>query len=168
MGRRERTRIRASVLVVEDDPDTREALASALERTGYAVTRCPDGRAAVERLMAATELPRLIVLDWFLPKMNGADFVAWQAASPRLCDIPVLVLSAAEGAVPFSDTVVAVVPKPTRLSTVVGIVDRLCGVTRHDRRLEALGAVRVGARLATAQTRADEHHTRPGIRRRPR
>jgi CheY-like chemotaxis protein len=154
-------------MVVEDDPETRDALSSALERTGYTVERCSDGRAAVERLIAASEVPRLIVLDWFLPKLSGADFIAWQAAMPAFRRIPVLVLSAAEGAVPFSDTVVAVVPKPARLSTVIGIVDRLCGVTRHDHRVEALGAMRVGVRLATAP-RAGEHHTRPGIRRRPR
>src|SRR5688500_20133756 len=100
MGRRERTRVRARVMVVEDDPETRDALASALERTGYTVERCADGRAAVERLVAATELPRLILLDWFLPKLNGADFIAWQAASPAVRALPVVGLSAADGAAP--------------------------------------------------------------------
>jgi nitrogen-specific signal transduction histidine kinase len=60
-----------SVLVIDDDPDVRAFIAAALEEQGYRVRQASDGReglAALER-----EVPDLVVLDFIMPGLSGAD-----------------------------------------------------------------------------------------------
>jgi CheY-like chemotaxis protein len=60
-----------SVLVIDDDPDVRSFIVAALEELGYRVREASDGReglAAIER-----EVPDLIVLDFIMPGLSGAD-----------------------------------------------------------------------------------------------
>src|SRR5439155_16129028 len=60
-----------SILVVDDDPDVRGFIVEALEEQGYLVREAADGRegiAEVER-----EAPDLIVLDFIMPGLSGAD-----------------------------------------------------------------------------------------------
>jgi len=69
-----------SVLVIDDDPDVRRFIAAALEEQGYRVRQANDGReglAAIER-----EVPDLVVLDFIMPGMSGAD-VAKQILKKR-------------------------------------------------------------------------------------
>ena len=54
-----------------------------------------DGNDALRTLRAATELPRLILLDLMMPVMDGWAFRAAQLADERLATIPVVILSAA-------------------------------------------------------------------------
>jgi CheY-like chemotaxis protein len=82
------------VLVVEDDPGVREGLVAVIAGEGYAVDSCPDGRAALDRLTAAAELPSVIVLDFLMPGMDGWMFLREREKDPRLRDIPVLGMSA--------------------------------------------------------------------------
>ena len=62
---------RATVLVVEDAPDFRQALQDALSGEGYAVTVASDGVTAVER--ARQIAPDVIVLDLGLPDIDGIE-----------------------------------------------------------------------------------------------
>jgi PAS domain S-box-containing protein len=60
-----------SVLVIDDDPDVRGFIVTSLEEHGYRVREASDGReglAALER-----EIPDLVVLDFIMPGMSGAD-----------------------------------------------------------------------------------------------
>ncbi|MFL6764996.1 MAG: PAS domain-containing protein [Sphingomicrobium sp.] len=60
-----------SVLVIDDDPDVRSFIAATLEEEGYRVRQAGDGRdglAALER-----EIPDLVVLDFVMPGLSGAD-----------------------------------------------------------------------------------------------
>ena len=60
-----------SILVVDDDPDVRGFIANSLEEQGYRVREASDGReglAAMER-----ETPDLVVLDFIMPGLSGAD-----------------------------------------------------------------------------------------------
>ena len=58
------------VLVVEDDPITREALVTALQCRGSAVTGAPNGQEALEYLRRHSS-PDLILLDLLMPLMDG-------------------------------------------------------------------------------------------------
>src|SRR2546426_8267649 len=58
----------ATILVVDDDQIVRELLTDFLSRRGYRVLAAPDGHAA---LSLVDEQPRLVVLDIYLPGMNG-------------------------------------------------------------------------------------------------
>jgi CheY-like chemotaxis protein len=82
----------APVLIVEDDPATREMLQRMLEREGFAVAEAADGRAGLERL--AEHRPSLILLDLLMPQMNGFEFLAELQARPEWRSIPVVVVTA--------------------------------------------------------------------------
>jgi CheY-like chemotaxis protein len=81
-----------SVLLVEDDPDTREVMVRALEKDGWAVTEAGNGREALDRL--AQKKPQLILLDLMMPVMDGFDFLLEMRANAAWQDIPVIVLTA--------------------------------------------------------------------------
>jgi two-component system, OmpR family, response regulator RegX3 len=59
------------VLVVDDEPSYRDALASALRREGFGVDVAADGIEAIERF--AVNPPDLVLLDVMLPRMSGVD-----------------------------------------------------------------------------------------------
>ncbi|MDI7269945.1 MAG: response regulator [Myxococcota bacterium] len=59
----------ATVLVVDDDPRTRDFLAKVLREEGYRVVTAADGSAAVT--MATQVHPRIILLDIVMPGMDG-------------------------------------------------------------------------------------------------
>ncbi len=83
-----------TVLVVEDDPDIRQALVEIIEEHGFSAVGMADGAAALDFLARAAELPCVILLDLMMPVMDGAAFREAQRSSSRLASIPVVVLSA--------------------------------------------------------------------------
>ncbi len=60
-----------TILVVDDDPQLRGWLCRILEDRGHQVEAVGDGKAALDSL-ERTE-PALIVLDLFMPNMDGAE-----------------------------------------------------------------------------------------------
>lgn len=83
------------ILVVEDNADVRGALAAILESEGYAVTEAEHGLEALARLRdSAGADVCLILLDLFMPTMNGWEFRDEQLRDPHLADIPVIVITA--------------------------------------------------------------------------
>lgn len=81
------------VLVVDDDADVREALCDALSDEGYTVLGAENGRAALECLREGMR-PAVILLDWMMPVMDGAQFHAELQKDLALADIPVVLLTA--------------------------------------------------------------------------
>jgi CheY-like chemotaxis protein len=59
------------VLVVDDDPDVRGFVVASLEDLGYEVAEAADGEAALTEFRRET--PDLVVLDYLMPGMSGAD-----------------------------------------------------------------------------------------------
>ena len=62
---------RARVLVVDDDPDVRGFVVTSLEDMGYEVDEAADGAAALAAFRKGT--PDLVVLDYLMPGLSGAD-----------------------------------------------------------------------------------------------
>jgi CheY-like chemotaxis protein len=60
-----------SILVIDDDPDVRGFIVEALEEQGYNVREAADGRAGIAE--AEREMPDLVVLDFIMPGLSGAD-----------------------------------------------------------------------------------------------
>lgn len=80
------------VLVAEDEPNIVESLRFLLERAGYDLTICGNGR---EALQAATDGRHdVMVLDVMLPEMNGLDVLRALRADPGAGQLPVLMLTA--------------------------------------------------------------------------
>ena len=59
------------ILVVEDDPISRDLVAGVLRRGGHDVATARDGHDALEQLRDGAI--RLVVSDWNMPGVNGAD-----------------------------------------------------------------------------------------------
>lgn len=60
-------------LVVDDSRVVRKAARRILERHGFAVREAENGLLALEACRA--ELPRLVLLDWNMPVMDGMEFL---------------------------------------------------------------------------------------------
>ena len=80
------------VLLVEDDPATREILVRTLEDTDWRVSEAGNGREALDRL--EQEKPQVILLDLMMPVMDGFDFLLEMRSNTAWQDIPVIVLTA--------------------------------------------------------------------------
>ncbi|MFC1903650.1 PleD family two-component system response regulator [Chloroflexota bacterium] len=81
------------ILVVDDDPDIRDALAVVLESQGYQTVTARDGIEGLAALRA--EKPDLMILDLLMPKMDG--FAVLKELQDgrwfKYREIPILVLS---------------------------------------------------------------------------
>jgi CheY-like chemotaxis protein len=82
-----------TILVVEDDAATREALAMILAAEGFAAVGAANGQEALSRLRGDIHAD-LILLDLMMPIMDGWQFRREQARDPALASIPVVILSA--------------------------------------------------------------------------
>ncbi len=83
----------ARVLVVDDDPDMRLAIASVLKSRSYQVIEAGDGLEALRKL--EEEKPDIMLLDLLMPGMDGfAVIKALEGCQEKgHSDIPVLVIS---------------------------------------------------------------------------
>jgi two-component system chemotaxis response regulator CheY len=83
------------ILIVEDDPEIRASLIDALEDEGHQVVAACDGLDALERLREPqAALPKLILLDLTMPRLDGMQFGAELSKVNDWSAIPVVVLSA--------------------------------------------------------------------------
>jgi PAS domain S-box-containing protein len=81
-----------TVLVIEDDADTRDLLRRLLDKEGWVVTEAANGRVALERV--AERQPELILLDLMMPEMDGFAFLEVLRQQDAWRSIPVVVLTA--------------------------------------------------------------------------
>src|SRR3954468_20725465 len=78
------------VLVVDDDPQLREALSRALQLDGYDVSTASNGVKALDAISSAR--PDLVVLDVMMPYVGGLDVC--RTLRERKDRLPILVLTA--------------------------------------------------------------------------
>ena len=99
------------VLVVEDDPDTRRMLISAIADEGFEPIPALDGDHALRSALAIE--PSAIVLDLMLPDVSGEEF-ARAYHSQTSANAPIVVVSAAHDAEHVGRQIgaEAVLPKP--------------------------------------------------------
>lgn len=96
LAQRERVPAREArrVLVVEDDLDTAASIAQVLEDEGYRVETAADGVEGVRR--ARETQPDLILLDVWMPLLDGFSASEQLNADPLTRDVPILFLSGAD------------------------------------------------------------------------
>ena len=82
----------AKILVVEDNQDNREMVVKVLKFNGYQVIEAVNGEEGIEK--AKTEAPALILLDIYLPKMDGYEVARRLKGDTGLRDIPIIALTA--------------------------------------------------------------------------
>jgi two-component system KDP operon response regulator KdpE len=77
-----------TILVVEDDGETRAALVRDLRSRGYRIVEAPDGRTAIERW--ESRRPDLVLLDLGLPDLDGLQLIG---RIRREASTPIVILS---------------------------------------------------------------------------
>ena len=80
------------VLIVDDEPFIRELRREVLERVGYRVIEAGNGREAIEA--AIRERPRLILMNYLMPELDGIRASKFIHQSPELRRIPIIMNSA--------------------------------------------------------------------------
>ncbi|HEY7461650.1 MAG TPA: response regulator [Gemmatimonadota bacterium] len=99
------------ILVVEDEPAVLQALTFVLESESFAVDTAANGEEALRRVEG--EPPDLIILDLWMPVMNGWRFLErLRALGPPLDALPVIVVSADVKAGEARLPIQAFMPKP--------------------------------------------------------
>src|SRR5919106_3091864 len=88
-----------NVLIVEDDPDTREMLTTLLTTEGFHAVSAEDGLEALHLLRSvkhrAPDVPCLVLLDLKMPRLSGNEFRRAQLGDPTVSGVPVAVMSGA-------------------------------------------------------------------------
>jgi CheY-like chemotaxis protein len=119
----------ASVLIVEDDKDTRDVLRMVFENEGHVVSEAADGLEALDVLReSASSL--VVVLDLDLPRLDGIQLLRMVAADPSLAARHAFILLTAVSNQRFREAeavcaqyMVPVIAKPFELDTVLDAVD---------------------------------------------
>jgi len=82
---------RSTILIAEDNADSREVMATLLRLKGFQVIAAENGVEALE--LALLRSPDLIVLDFELPGLNGLSVVQSLRAIPNFLKTPIVILS---------------------------------------------------------------------------
>src|SRR5258708_4799115 len=90
-GRHRKMPRRKAILVVEDDPASREYLVYLLEQSGYQVGSAGDGAEALDQV--ARDVPDLIVSDIVMPRMDGIQLMQRLRKAPPTAKIPIIFYS---------------------------------------------------------------------------
>jgi len=117
--------VSGTVLIVEDDLDTREMLGRFLELEGYTVETAENGKRALERLGSGVGAC-VILLDLMMPVMDGWQFRQEQIRDASLADIPVIVVSAAGRERLEKIHANAYLSNPVDLDELLGCVTQFC------------------------------------------
>ena len=84
---------RMRFLIIDDSVTMRRIIANILVRLGYpGVVHAANGREALERL--GTEPVDVVITDWYMPEMNGLDFVKILRTTPATSHIPIMIVTA--------------------------------------------------------------------------
>jgi CheY-like chemotaxis protein len=125
-----------NVLIVEDDPDTREMLTTLLTGEGFHAVAAEDGLEALHLLRTvrhrAPDVPCLVLLDLKMPRLSGNEFRRAQLGDPIVATVPVAVMSGAVDAAQHAQTLgaVATLTKPIDFDALLSVVRKYCGQGR--------------------------------------
>jgi CheY-like chemotaxis protein len=121
----------ALVLVVDDDPMIHQLLVTELEREGVQVKLAEDGVSALR--IARETAPAAIVLDIYLPRLDGWAVLSELKSDPVLARTPVIIISVAEErARAFALGAVDYLVKPFDAQRLAGAVTQAIGAKRGE------------------------------------
>jgi CheY-like chemotaxis protein len=111
------------VLVIDDDPATRELLARFLRREGFSVRAAVDGESGLR--MARELRPSAILLDVMMPRLDGWAVLGALKADPDLAETPVVMVTVVqERGLAFSLGAADYLNKPVRWERLKQVLDR--------------------------------------------
>lgn len=86
-----RARAKPTILIAEDDTDSREMMQLLLELKGYQVVSAVDGQQALH--LARKNLPDLVLIDLELPKLDGLSVTRTLKLESRSKNVRVIIIS---------------------------------------------------------------------------
>ena len=123
---------RPLILIVDDDAQIREAMASFLDDEGFEVVQAADGFEALDVIADSERPPTVILLDLMMPILDGWTFCKIRQGVQALMQIPVIAVSASSmvgsGAPLRAD---AVLPKPFDPDQLAWLATRLSRRSVH-------------------------------------
>jgi CheY-like chemotaxis protein len=116
-----------SILVVDDQTESSDAVGLLLEQQGLKVRVAHDGEEALAALHQGLR-PCLVVVDLMMPKMDGWEFRQRQLSDPQFATIPVVIMSGYPNAQKAAGTlgVRTILKKPLRPDRILALVNRHC------------------------------------------
>lgn len=81
-----------SVLIIDDERDVRDVVADLFKAAGWDILIADHGEQGL--ILAARELPSLIILDVMMPGKSGFTVLKELRADPRTAKIPVVMVTA--------------------------------------------------------------------------
>jgi CheY-like chemotaxis protein len=121
-----------TILVVDDDADTRTIFRTILVHSGFSVIESADGRDAVDQARAA--MPQAIVMDASIPGIDGWEATRRLKAGHATARIPVLAVTALPAAAAQAQAEAAgcdgFIPKPAEPTQVLAEILRLITISR--------------------------------------
>jgi CheY-like chemotaxis protein len=110
-----------SILVVDDNAQISQALSELLQIEGFTVLSAQNGLVALNKMRAADRIS-LVLLDLWMPIMDGWEVLRRKASDPGIAEIPVVVVSAVpQGSL---DGVEAILKKPVSPQHLLEMVRR--------------------------------------------
>lgn len=85
------------ILIIEDETPLLLAIQKKLQNSGFETVTVTDGKQALDYLTNLDRLPDLIWLDYYLPTMDGLEFLSIVKRKSKLKNIPVVVVSNTAG-----------------------------------------------------------------------
>ena len=116
---RAETTVSNTIVVVDDEETICETLKDVLEDEGYTVACAGDGVEALSLLRGMTVLPRMVILDLLMPRMDGNAVLTTIRADPTLADIPVVISTSDPSRAPSG---VLIMRKPVDLDMLLDTV----------------------------------------------
>lgn len=83
-----------TILIAEDSTANRKILALLLEKAGYFVISCEDGKEAWEALQSTTENVVAVISDVMMPNMDGLQLLKQVRANEKFKDLPFVLITA--------------------------------------------------------------------------
>lgn len=118
-----------TLLLVEDNEESRDGLSRHLRRKGFEVLVAADGRQGLEA--ARTGAPDLVLMDMSLPSLDGWEATRQLKADPRTRHVPVIALTAHAMAGDREKALAAgcdeYETKPVEISRLLGKIQALLG-----------------------------------------
>lgn len=133
---------KATLLIVDDVSDIRSILHDMLSAHQYRVIHADSGKRALERLQEKNATIDLVITDWVMPEMTGADLIKSMHEDEQLRSIPTVLLTAKtdEQSRSFGMKVgaSAYLSKPFDQLELISVVENLLDLKRREREVSEL------------------------------
>jgi CheY-like chemotaxis protein len=113
------------VLIVDDERDIRDSLEEFFRDEGFDVATAANGDEALKQLTGTEPLPCAVLLDLFMPVLNGVEVYGRMQQDDRLRTVPVIISTSDPSRAPSG---VLIMKKPIDLNRLLNVIRQTCAV----------------------------------------